>query len=309
MITPSRKAPAPLVGIDELSALHHHVLRRRSRRAAGAGTIMPGMQPAGGRGTGLDLIDTRPYQFGDDLRHLDWRATARCGKAMSKVFRPERERSVFVAVDRGATMAFGTIRGLKAATAARCAAIVAFAAHYQRETVGGLIHDEETRFFVPSRRREQVWSLVQTAAAGLATPTQPALPASGKPIWEACATCDGMTATARNSTVFILSDFFALNAHNRQPLRELARRRRVVAVRIWDRGELSLPRTGHLHVVDAQGQHGLRLDTREPRLHMEFAQRVQKRYDEIQSILRDSGAITLALTSEMDPLKVLEPWI
>lgn len=309
MVTSTRSASAPLVSIDELTALHHHVLRRRSRRAAGAGTIMPGMQPAGGRGTGLDLMDTRSYQFGDDLRHLDWRATARCGKAMTKVFRAERERSVFIAVDRGATMAFGTIRGLKAATAARCAAILAFAAHYQRETVSGLIHDDEARFFAPSRRREQVWSLVQAAAAELPTPARQSSPSSDKPIWDARATHDGIAAAAKNSTLFFLSDFLVLNKQTSQPLRELARRRRVVAVRIWDRGELRLPRTGHLHVVDASGQHELRIDTRAPGLHAEFARKVQGRYDEIQSLLRDCGAVTLAVNSEMDPLNVLEPWI
>jgi uncharacterized protein (DUF58 family) len=291
---------APLLSLSELTALHQQVLQRRARRQAGAGTILPGPQPSSRRGAGLELMETRGYQHGDDLRHLDWRATARSGKPMTKVFRVERQRSLFIALDRAASMAFGTQHALKSVTAARSAAILAFAAHHQHETVGGLIADASPTFVAPSRRRESMWSLVQAAAA----PQNPCTT-----LWEHVAMWRPFSVTAPDTTIFVISDFLGLTDQTAAPLRELAQRRRVIALRIWDIGEQRLPRTAHLHLVDANGQHPLRIDTRSPALHAEFAQHVQARYAEILALLRNCGVVTVSLNSDTDPFVALEPWI
>lgn len=290
----------PLLNLIELTALHQQVLQRRARRQAGAGTILPGPQPSLRLGAGLELMETRGYQHGDDFRHLDWRATARSGKPMTKVFRAERQRSLFIVLDRVATMAFGTQHALKSVIAARCAAILAFAAYHQHETVGGLIADASPTFVAPSRRRESMWSLVQAAAA----PQNPCTM-----LWEHVAMWRPFSVTAPDTTIFVISDFLGLTDQTASPLRELAQRRRVIALRIWDAGEQRLPHTAHLHLVDANGQHPLRIDTRSLALHAEFARRVQARYAEILALLRNCGVVTVSLNSVTNPFVALEPWI
>lgn len=296
----------PLLSLRELTALHQQVLQRRTRRQAGAGTILPGPQPALRRGEGLELMETRGYQQGDDWRHLDWRATARSGKPMTKVFRAERQRSVFIAVDRAASMTFGTQQALKSVIAARCAVILAFAAQQQHETVGGLIADASPTFVAPSRHRDRLWSLVQAVAAP---------PQSCSSLWnhgnpgDHAATWQPFSVTALDTTIFVISDFLGLTDQTAAPLRELAQRRRVIALRIWDVGEARLPRAARLHLVDVEGQRSLRIDTRSAELHATFAQRVQARYTEILALLRDCGIITVSLTSATDPFEALEPWV
>jgi uncharacterized protein (DUF58 family) len=87
-------------------------------------------------GRGLDFEESRLYSAGDDIRDMDWRTTARTGRAHLKIYREERQPLVHLVVDRGATMRFGTRRRLKVAQAARVAAVLAFATADRNGVIG-----------------------------------------------------------------------------------------------------------------------------------------------------------------------------
>lgn len=94
------------------------------------------------KGRGMAFDETRLYQPGDDVRRIDWRVTARTGKPHSKIFKEERERPMFIAVDYRAAMAFATRGVFKSVQAARLAALLAWAALQQGDRIGGQIFSE-----------------------------------------------------------------------------------------------------------------------------------------------------------------------
>lgn len=94
------------------------------------------------RGRGMEFDESRVYQPGDDPRNMDWRVTARAGTPHVKLFREERERPVWLLVDQGPTMRFGTRVAFKSVIAARAAALLGWAAVDRMDRVGGLVFDE-----------------------------------------------------------------------------------------------------------------------------------------------------------------------
>jgi uncharacterized protein (DUF58 family) len=94
------------------------------------------------RGRGMEFDESRVYQPGDDPRNMDWRVTARAGMPHVKLFREERERPVWLLVDQGAAMRFGTRVAFKSVIAAQAAALLGWAAVDRADRVGGLVFDE-----------------------------------------------------------------------------------------------------------------------------------------------------------------------
>ncbi|MCC6303341.1 MAG: DUF58 domain-containing protein, partial [Gammaproteobacteria bacterium] len=158
-------AAAPLLDAEEFERLRQLALHYRSRSGRARQSPGPGRHHTATRGQGIELHDVRPYQPGDDVRHMDWRATARSGRPITKVFVEEHARRLFLFVDRRPGMMFGTRRELKAATAARAAALLAFSALAEREPVAGLVFGEEIGHHAPAYSPEGVLPLLRQAAA------------------------------------------------------------------------------------------------------------------------------------------------
>ena len=96
------------------------------------------------RGRGMEFDESRPYQPGDDPRSIDWRVTARSTTAYTKLFREERERPVFIAVDLRSSMHFATRGCFKSVSASRAAALLSWAAHHRGDRLGGLVFGDTT---------------------------------------------------------------------------------------------------------------------------------------------------------------------
>lgn len=127
--------------LDELIALRglaRRDLRFPSRFAPTAG---PGDQRVIGRATtrGLEFVESRPYQRGDDVRAIDWRVTARQGRPHTKVFAAEREQPLWLVVDSSASMRFGSVVQLKSTLAARAAAWLAWTGRAGRNSIGAVV--------------------------------------------------------------------------------------------------------------------------------------------------------------------------
>ncbi|MEO5338685.1 MAG: DUF58 domain-containing protein, partial [Magnetospirillum sp. WYHS-4] len=120
------------------------LLRTEAERLALGGPnlvngLFPGLYRSLFRGRGLDFEDVRAYQRGDDYRTLDWRVSARTGRLHTKVFREEREHTLFCLLDGGPAMRFGSRRAFKWVAAARAAAVVAWLAADNGDRIGGLV--------------------------------------------------------------------------------------------------------------------------------------------------------------------------
>ncbi len=159
------------------------------------------------RGAGIDYDESRVYVSGDDPRSMDWRVTARTGRAHVKVFREERERPVWLLVDQRAGMRFGTRVAFKSVIAARAAALLGWAAVERGERVGGLVFDERGH----RKRRPEPRQSALLALLGALSATQAA--GAGR-------TCNGLGCAQLGEavqqllrlapdggTLFVLSDF------------------------------------------------------------------------------------------------------
>jgi len=126
-----------------------------SLRAQGpARALLMGSHRSAHHGRGLEIEEVRPYVAGDDPRSIDWRVTARRGRVHTKLFREERERPVWLLVDLGASMFFGSKLQLKSTAAVRAAALLAWAAALGGDRVGAVISNARTERVLPMRSRE-----------------------------------------------------------------------------------------------------------------------------------------------------------
>jgi uncharacterized protein (DUF58 family) len=154
------------------------------------------------RGRGMEFDESRVYQPGDDARNMDWRVTARAGTPHVKLFREERERPLWLLVDQGPSMRFGTRVAFKSVVAAQAAALLAWAAADRGDRVGGLVFDEQGRFeHRPAARTQGLLPLLQALAGG-------GRAAGVAGLGDVAAAADQLVHLARpGSLIFILSDF------------------------------------------------------------------------------------------------------
>lgn len=229
------------------------------------------------KGRGMAFDETRLYQPGDDVRRIDWRVTARTGKPHSKVFKEERERPLFVAVDYRPSMQFATRGVFKAVQAAKLAALLAWAAQQNGDRIGGQIF----------------------GSAGF----QELKPQTGKPAllrflnalvspqWHGGTSQSLEQALARlqhharpGSLIYILSDFRGLDDNAERWLSKLARHCELMLVQIYDPLESQLPDKGRYRFTD--GQRDTIVDTSDQNRLVSHQQRFQARQWQLQSLCR-----------------------
>ena len=169
---------------DELIRLGQRASRLQILSARSSATAGSGDYASPFRGQGLAFHEVREYRFGDDIRSIDWRVTARTDKPHVKVFTEERERTVILCVDANAAMRFGTRGTFKSVQIARAVALLGWQANSSNDRVGCLVFGDVPsglQFFAPARSRNALWPtlklLSQTtqAAHPTAVPTETAL--------------------------------------------------------------------------------------------------------------------------------------
>lgn len=229
---------------------------------------------------------------------MDWRTTARLGQPFVKTYREERQPVLHVVVDRGPAMRFGTRRRLKAAQAARVAALLAFAAVERNVAVGATLWDVRDLDLPPRHGRNGVIELVQAAAAPC-----PPLPAEAA---QAVHDADRLQRLAeelpRGARLFLVSDFVWLGAGHEMPLAHLAELTDLFAVRISDPAERGLPNVGLACFQDMNSGEIRWLDTASVAARNAHAAAFAARHAEIDAISGRAGVRSLDLGSEADDL-------
>lgn len=194
------------------------------------------------KGRGMEYIESRPYQAGDDVRALDWRLTARLGKPHTKLFREERERPVYLLVDMGPTMAFATQGSFKRVQAARAAALLAWKAVESGDRIGGVVHaGSEHHERVPARGKLAAMRMLRLLAdTGLLSPGQMQDSDSGQ-----SAQLQALRRLRRlakpGSLVFVIGDGRGLDETALAELAEIKRHCELGIVLVHDPLEISLP--------------------------------------------------------------------
>jgi uncharacterized protein (DUF58 family) len=230
------------------------------------------------RGRGVEFDESRVYQPGDDPRNMDWRVTARTGQPHVKMFREERERPVWLLVDIGLSMRFGTRVAFKSVIAARAAALLAWAAADKGDRVGGLVFDESRHFERrPVARTRGLLPLLKALSEA---------PIPGQEGGHASLSAAGqhlVHLVRPGSLVFLLSDFAGLQDDDGAWLARLGAGSEVVLVHVYDPIETHAPPPGLYPVSDGR-RHGV-LDTSAAALRQSW----DGRFAERQALLDDLG--------------------
>ena len=194
------------------------------------------------RGRGIEFDSVRQYQYGDDVRAIDWNVSARTGKTYVKTFAEERDMALFLVLDASLSMHTGTGRKTRLDQALESAALLAFAAEQLPCPVGGVVFGGETGTFRrPAEGPDNVLSLLH-AFESFRTD------APGSALSEALRGC--LPLLPPSSLVVVLSDFRVSGF--RQALEQLAGRHRVIAVRITDPSDFSVPGGGVVRFQDPE---------------------------------------------------------
>lgn len=241
------------------------------------------------RGRGMEFDESRPYQPGDDPRHMDWRVTARRGQAHIKRFREERERPLWLLVDQGPTMRFGTRVAFKSVIAARAAALLGWAAAEQGDRVGGLVFDEQRHFEQRPRARSRGLLPLLHALAGGRTR------GVGLPGPDAAA--HQLAGLVRpGGLVCLLSDFHDLDGPAPAWLGALTRHSEVILIAVHDPLEATPPPPGLYPAW--QGRHRQLLDTRHPGLRRAWQQHHDRRQQALRQLARQHACHLIELRTD-----------
>jgi uncharacterized protein (DUF58 family) len=241
---------------------------------------LPGDRRAAGVGLGTELAQLRPYELGDDVRHIDAAASARTGSPHVRLHVPERALTTWIVLDVSPSMAFGTARRLKADVAEGAALALGRVGVRRAGSVGLVSFGAETPRVLPPRgSKPGMVALRRELAAGVAP--------DGRQDPEALA---GALARAgrlagQPGLVVAISDFRDQRAWER-PLGSLRVRHSVVAIEIVDPREAELPAVGHLTLVDPETGARMEVDTGRRRVRERFAELERERRQQVATELR-----------------------
>lgn len=285
-------AVRPLLAADELQTLLRLAVQAPPRPPGGE--LPGGERPSPLRGHGLDFQELRRYQAGDDVRAMDWRTTARTGTPHIRLHHLEPRRCLYLLVDLGASMRFGTRVRLKAAQAARIAIHQAMATVGEGGSVGAAVLGEDHPRQWPVRGgRGHALAL----ARGLAAPCPPLES-------EATATPAALLAGLPRllpvgAGILVLSDLRWLDAGQAAALGRLAAGgRTVTVVRITDTAERSLPPMGRVPFRLPGSDRPLWLDTAQPGVRAAFDAHAEARARDCRRWLSGAGVGLLELGAE-----------
>jgi uncharacterized protein (DUF58 family) len=302
------------VTADDLIAQRARAMRLKPVRPGAARSGLAGAHRSRFRGRGMDYRESRHYQAGDDIRNMDWRVTARAGHPHIKLFDEERERPVVVLVDFGPSMFFASQGAFKSVVAARLAALIGWSAVVQGDRVGALLFNGEHKELQPAGGRRGQMRLIRALVEegdpdrGLAlNPAEPRHSAGGDVFARTRSQPGAMTqALARlrrvarpGSLVFLLSDFYAMDADTALHLTRLAQHSDLTAFQIVDPLELEPPPPGRYGISD--GRRGGMLDTGSRSQRARYADHFGQHHAAVRGLTEGNGIPLLRCSTVDDP--------
>ncbi len=258
--------------------------------------IFAGQYHSAFKGRGMAFSEVREYQFGDDVRDIDWNVTARFHRPYVKVFEEERELTVMLLIDVSGSLDFGTQRQMKRDMVTEIAATLAFSAIQNNDKIGVVFFSDRIEKYIPPKKgRKHILYIIREMLdfhpESLRTDVRGAL--------------EFMTSVAkRRCTAFVLSDFYDQQDFL-QPLTICNRKHDVVAIQVYDQRAKTLPDVGLMRVVDAETGHEQYIDTSSRRLRQAHTQYFMKRQQQLTETFNKSNVDHVSIATSDDFVKAL----
>jgi uncharacterized protein (DUF58 family) len=247
------------------------------------------------KGKGMAFSEVREYQPGDDIRSIDWNVTARYNSPFVKVFEEEREMTVMLLIDVSASGNFGTQEQFKRELATELAAILAFSAINNNDKVGVIFFTNKVEQFIPPKKgKSHILRIIREVLAFEPT---------GKGTDIAGALEYFSAVIKKRSICFILSDFMSREFD--RPLKIASKKHDLVALRIYDTREDTLPNVGLVPMQDAETEKMIFVDTSSKRVRDNFAKNRTQANEKLRKLLPASGVDLIDITTGTDYVKPL----
>ena len=245
------------------------------------------------RGFGLDLADLREYQYGDDVRHIDWNVTARLQTPYVREYHEDREITAWFLLDLSGSVDFGSREVKKRAVSAEFVAVLARILTRHGNRVGALMYGSGVDTVIPAGSgRRHVLQILHRMMERREN--------SGNQTTDLRELLDAAAhLMRRRSLVFVVSDFFSAPGWTGL-MGQLAQRHEVVAVRLHDPIEAELPDLGLLMFKDAETGEQLFVDTHDHGFRSRFAAAAERREGSLRAAFRDAGVDAMELATDAD---------
>jgi uncharacterized protein (DUF58 family) len=242
------------------------------------------------KGTGLEFDDVRPYQYGDDIRTIDWNVSAKGHGTFVKTFREEKEQTVFFILDVSASQNIGSEGHTKVDIGREICGVLALAAVKESSHVGLICYSDQRELYIrPTKGVSQAYQIIH----GLVNLNTTSLKTN-----LAKALAFGLNAIKRRSVIILLSDFIDENyEHN---LKALARRHDLVVIHISDKRETRLPKLGIIPIEDKESKKTLWVNTSFGDFRKKISERLEERKNTLYKFSRKHQINFISLDTEED---------
>lgn len=258
--------------------------------------IFAGQYHSAFKGRGMEFAEVREYQFGDDVRDIDWNVSARFHRPYVKVFEEERELTVMLLIDVSGSLDFGTQRQMKRDLATEIAATIAFSAIQNNDKIGVIFFSDRIEKYIPPKKgRRHILYIIREMLDFH--------PESHKTD-VAMATAYLTRVMKRRCTSFVISDFYDSQDFLREM--EIANRKHdVVAIQVYDPRARQMPDIGLMKVRDAETGHEMYVDTSSKRLRRQFTTYWLKREEYLRQTFAKSKVDWTSVATNEDFTKAL----
>ncbi len=243
------------------------------------------------RGHGIDLAELREYQYGDDVRHIDWNVTARMSTPYVRQFHEDREVSAWFLLDLSPSLDFGSGDVRKRGVSADFVAVLARLLTRSGNRVGAMFYGDAVDAVIPPRSgRAQVLHILHRMLS------RPQREASGETDLRVFLQ-SAFRFIPRRSLVFVMSDFISQPGWA-EALAQLTQRHEAIAVRLYDPLEMELPDLGLVLIRDAETGEQVLVDTHERGFRKRFAAAAGRREEALRQSFTEAGVDVLELATD-----------
>ena len=258
--------------------------------------IFSGQYHSAFKGRGMAFAEVREYQYGDDVRNIDWNVTARFHRPFVKIFEEEREMTVMLLIDVSSSNDFGSSEATKRDITAEIAAVLAFSAIQNNDKVGVIFFSDRVEKFIPPKKgSSHILRIIREIV-------------SFKPQYNGTDIGEGLkfltSAIKKRTTAFLISDFMTSKSFE-QEMRIAARKHDLISLRITDKRELILPKIGLLKFRDNETNKEFWVDTSTSSWNEAYQKYVHNETQRLNKIFANNGIDNTLIYTDEDYVKPL----
>ena len=258
--------------------------------------IFSGQYHSAFKGRGMTFSEVREYQYGDDVRNIDWNVTARFHRPFVKIFEEEREMTVMLLIDVSSSNDFGSSEATKRDITAEIAAVLAFSVIQNNDKVGVIFFSDRVEKFIPPKKgSSHILRIIREIV-------------SFKPQYNGTDIGEGLkfltSAIKKRTTAFLISDFMTSKSFE-QEMRIAARKHDLISLRITDKRELILPKIGLLKFRDNETNKEFWVDTSTSSWNEAYQKYVHNETQRLNKIFANNGIDNTLIYTDEDYVKPL----